>query len=762
MEPDERGRIHITIEPLDGTAEESTGETLTYVYPQPDSNRSISDSPPNLPEVIVEIPTRMGRGSVAETAGAGARLAGIRRGIVGLTDRVQAAISNYALTLETVLFGLAVIVYLLVRLIGVQDFPIYFFTDEAVQTILAADLVRDNFFGYEKEFLPTFFKNGAQFNLSLSVYAQVLPYLLFGKSVLVTRITAVLITIMAPLAVGLTLRDFFKMRYWWAGALLLSIAPAWFLHSRTAFETTLATSFYAVFLYFYLLYRYESARNLYRALVVAALMFYSYSPAQIVIGVTGALLLISDFRYHWQNRRIGLRALGLGILLSLPYLRFRLAHLLAPVEHLRILGSYWLEPIPLQEKFTRYFGEYFFGLSPGYWFVPNERDLSRHVMKGYGHLIRATLPLGLIGLVLCLERLRSSAHRTLLIAFLAAPSGAALVQMAVTRALTFVIPATLLISLGLAQVLSWLERLRIPRRGLAVGVFGALSFFNFYMLSDALNHGPTWFGDYGLGGLQYGGRQVFSTIRQILERSAETEIVLSPNWANGTDVLARFFLWDPLPIQMASVEDYLDASRPLNEDTLLVLPSDEYAQIAASNKFTGVEVQKIIPYPDGRPGFYFIHLQYVDNIEAILVDEELERVKLVEEEFELDGSVVQIKHSRLDIGRIADMFDGDDQTVARSHEVNPMVIEFSFPKPRRLGGISMITGSAHAEISAWLFREPGGVPAMYKTVHMGSEEAPVSSVDFGETQEVRALRIEVLDRRQDAFGHVHVWELRLR
>ena len=152
-----------------------------------------------------------------------------------LVERVRIALKAWPYSIEKSLFGLAIIIYLATRLIGLVDFPIYFFTDEAVQTVLAADLVRDHFHNYDKVFLPTYFKNGSNYNLSLSVYLQVLPYLLFQKSVFVTRLTSVLVTLLAAYAVGLVMRDFFNARFWWAGTLILSVTPAWFLHSRTAF-----------------------------------------------------------------------------------------------------------------------------------------------------------------------------------------------------------------------------------------------------------------------------------------------------------------------------------------------------------------------------------------------------------------------------------------------------------------------------------------------------------------------------------------------
>ena len=81
-----------------------------------------------------------------------------------------------------VLLAAALAIYLLVRVIELDAFPIYFFTDEAVQTVRAAELVRDDFSSGD-EYLPTYFNNGGQYNLGVSVYLQVIPYLLFGKSV---------------------------------------------------------------------------------------------------------------------------------------------------------------------------------------------------------------------------------------------------------------------------------------------------------------------------------------------------------------------------------------------------------------------------------------------------------------------------------------------------------------------------------------------------------------------------------------------------
>lgn len=210
-------------------------------------------------------------------------------------------ISQDKVCLETVLFFLSLLIYILTRLIALEDFPIYFFTDEAIQANLAADFVRDGFRNYDGTLFPTYFKNVYYYNLNLSVYLQIIPTQIFGKSIYVTRAAASLFTLLAPISLGLILKRIFKIQSAWLGVLFLSITPAWFLHSRTVFETSVMVSVYACFLFFYLNYRVRSPRFLYPALIFAALTAYSYGPGPIIIATTGLLLLIVDARYHWQN-----------------------------------------------------------------------------------------------------------------------------------------------------------------------------------------------------------------------------------------------------------------------------------------------------------------------------------------------------------------------------------------------------------------------------------------------------------------------------
>jgi 4-amino-4-deoxy-L-arabinose transferase-like glycosyltransferase len=705
----------------------------------PAKSQVVIESQGNAPEPIITFPMQTSRTTFSQ--------------------RIKAGIKNYPYSIEVTLFGLALLVYLITHLVGLTRFPIYFFSDEAIQTVAAENLIRDNFVDEEGTFLPTYIKNGPYFNLSVSVYVQVIPFLLFGKSVFLTRATSVFLSLLAAVSVSLMLRNIYKIPYWWAGVSLLSIAPAWFLHSRTAFETVLFVSFYAACLYTYLLYRYRSPHYLYYAITLGALAFYAYSPGQVVVGLTGILLLLSDARYHWQNRKTVLKGLGLAVILTLPYLRFRLNHPAAPFDQLRILNSYWVQAIPLKDKLAQFWSEYLYGLSPGYWFLPNERDLPRHLMKGYGHLLRIFLPFAFLGLILTLRHVRSAAHRALLITTLVAPIGAALVQIGITRVLVFVFPATILIALGINQSLIWLENWRFPHQALSIGLFTGLSIINIFMLRDVLVNAPTWYQDYGLGGLQYGAQQVFPKVASYLEEEPETKIILSPTWANGTDVVARFFLNDPLPIQMGSINGHLYQRKPLDEDTLFVMTPDEYQQTIESGKFEDIRVEETITYPNGIPGFYFVRLRYVDDIDLILEKERQQRRVLRSAQVVIDGEQVQVKHSMLDMGEVQHMFDGDQYTLGRTFEANPAVIELTYPTPHSIRGVSVIIGSTEVEIKALLIPTSDGKPVEYLMKFQGTVEQPEAVFDFGESTLVQNLHLEIRDLRQSEPANVHIWEI---
>ena len=757
-------------------------------------------------------------------------------------EALKSRLSGY--DLATWLFISAVVIYLITRLVGLTHFPIYFFTDEAIQSLSMIDLINNGYRDPSGVLFPTYFRNGDYYNIGASVYLQWLPAMLFGKSAVATRALSVLVTLIAAISIGLILRDSFKLKYWWTGVLFLSITPAWFLHSRTAFETAEFVAFYAGTLCAYLFYRYKSTRYLYLTFVLGALAFYTYSPAQVIVPLTAIGLLISDWRYHWENRRTVLKCLVLGVILALPYVRYNTNHLNVPFAHLHTLWSYWFEKIPLSEKLTHYLSEFGFGLSPSYWYIPNDRDLARHLMKDYGHIMIVTLPLTLLGLVHTLRNLRQPAYRAVLIALIISPAASALVQIAITRVLVFVIPAAILTAIGLERGLGWIEdprkrlvelgegmgpttvriagaitilfiaipialnfkeninRLALlalalilalqvsgllerlarslkraedstrPRLGmlsqpmLALSAFIILAGANLGMLNDALTNGSLWFRDYGLGGMQYGAFQIFDIIDQYVKEHPDAEVIFSPDWANGADVVARYLLDDFSSIRIGSVRGHITDKLPLDENTLFIMTPQEYGVITQSEKLTDIRAERIVPYPDGSPGFYFIHLRYVDNIDQIFAAERAVREALQESTVTIDGQDVKLRYSYLDSEfqdkSMALVFDNDPYTVAKTYEVNPFFIEMTFPASRTINGFSIIIGSANVRITLKCLAAPGAEPIVYTFEGQGTRNQPDLSFNLPSPTQAQVLQVEVLDLNSPAQSKVHVWELKLR
>ena len=479
------------------------------------------------------------------------------------------------------LFGLGLAVYAFTRLWHIDKFPIYFFTDEAANPLFAQGLFDNGFRNAQGKLFPLYFELAAnRWGPLLSVYVQALGSAVFGKTVIVTRATQAIVSILAPISVALSLKLVFKARFWWIGVLLMALAPAWFLHSRTGFETIIAASFYACFILFYLLYRTRSPRYIYAAILFGVATFYTYSNGQMIMAVVGVLLALTDIRYHFKHWRTIWPAVLLLLVCMIPALRFRAEQPNALTTHLRVLDSYWFYDRPLSQKLAQLVKTYTYGLSPAYWFIQNQADLVRHRMEGYGNMPVWLLPFFLIGVGLSLWRAikGSVPHRVLLLATIATPAGAALAQIALTRVMAFVVPATILTALGIEYLLSFARR-RVSDLILAPALFVVLTVPSFLMLRDASINGPLWYRDYGLYGMQYGATQLFGdVIPQYLTEHPESQVIVSPTWANGTDNFIRFFLPPEQQgrVQMLNVDYFMAVRRELNPNMVLVMPAYEY------------------------------------------------------------------------------------------------------------------------------------------------------------------------------------------
>ena len=417
------------------------------------------------------------------------------------------------LSLGGALFLLALGTYAVTRFVALDQFPIYFFADEAIEQVLASDLLQRGLRDPRGNLFPVFFNAYGFANPLISVYAHALSISLFGMSVEVTRATAAFISLLGAAGVALALRLVFQARCWWAAVFVLAIIPAWFLHTRTAFEAVVMASCYAWFVLCYLLYRCRSPRFLYPALVFAALTFYSYGNGQMVIGLTAVFLFFSDLRYHLRNWRTLLPGFVLLVVLAVPFFEWRIQTPQAIDAQLTRVGSYLVQDRPVQDKLLQFTRQYADGLSPGYWFVPNERDLARHRVDGLGNLPGVLLPFFLLGLGVCLWRVRSAPSPGRAARGAGDAGRRRHLQIGLLRVIAFVVPATIFSVLGLELLLS---RVRAPRAWAMAACTVAAIFVagSLWLLQFALGSGPYWYRDYGLYGMQWGASQIFEQVRE--------------------------------------------------------------------------------------------------------------------------------------------------------------------------------------------------------------------------------------------------------
>ena len=104
-----------------------------------------------------------------------------------------------------ILLGIALALYLITRLIALTSYPIYFYSDEAVAVMRGVDFLSYGMKDFNGTLLPTFFLNDGKFSLGTTVYLQVIPLLLFGKSIFAARAVTVFVGLLGMFWFSLTL-----------------------------------------------------------------------------------------------------------------------------------------------------------------------------------------------------------------------------------------------------------------------------------------------------------------------------------------------------------------------------------------------------------------------------------------------------------------------------------------------------------------------------------------------------------------------------
>jgi hypothetical protein len=260
--------------------------------------------------------------------------------------------------------------------------------------------------------------------------------------------------------------------------------------------------------------------------------------------------------------------------------------------------------------------------------------------------------------------------------------------------------------------------------------------------------------------MQWGAPHVFREIDDYLRTSPGADVRLSPSWANGTELIFRFFDPDPR-VRLDSIVGYRTEKLDLPPRTVFVMTPEEYRLMLADPRFARVRTERTLPYPDGSTGFYFVRLEYSPTADAIFAAEREARRQLLEQPVVIDGRTVQVRHSVFDIGEVADLFDGDEATLARTSGANPAVVEMTFSAPRAIESVRVTTGSLRLALTVRLYPMASRKPFVHSKRYLDLPLDATVAVQFRPRVLVRTLRLEVEDIDAGEPAHIHIRDIAL-
>ncbi len=213
-----------------------------------------------------------------------------------------------------------------------------------------------------------------------------------------------------------------------------------------------------------------------------------------------------------------------------------------------------------------------------------------------------------------------------------------------------------------------------------------------------------------------------------------------------------------LPFELGSAEGYYSVAQPLEENQLFIMIPEEFDNLPL-NHFKEVKVEKTLPYPDGQPGFYFVRLHYADDIQEIIARELSERHELDYAETWWGDHLVKVGFTKLDMGSIDQLYDGDPTTLVRTWAVNPMQLVFDFPFPRELKQVELQVGGTATGIEMMVKYE-GQSDIHFFPQFLAEAPLPrIASFDLPAGGKVEQIAITIKNVNDPADGHVHLWEV---
>lgn len=529
---------------------------------------------------------------------------------------------------------LIILVFCVTRFYRLEDFPVYFFCDEAFIGVTAHKLFANYFFSDDGTFLPMYWEKAkGRWVPQISIYLSMVPSLLWPRSIVALRAVTGVVSLTGILIMewGIRKADNAKSLSWLPLG-LATITPVLFLHNRLAFETSNVISGLFASLGFYLAYRIDNFKYLTGFVLTCLFTFYSHLSGTIVITAIVLALLVIDWPYRMSViRKQGMVFKGnliFALFAFIPLFVFLIRHSSAPALQLSILGSDLTKDLPLSQVVLNGALRYVRAFDPSYWCTYHLISAEiRHLWKDRSFIPLVFSAPFFIGLTVSLLTIRSIRSRTAVIFLLAGPLPVFFVETHIQRVF-YLIPAIIFLTYtGITFVLG-VVRVRFLEPSLSSLLLAGVV-YSAVILTGEIRNASLWYSDYGISGLQWGAQAMFrDAIPRLLNEDPNITIVPSNCWANGAESFPEFFLdKNQLKRLVTHWSDFFHSKETMSipPEFIFVLDPVERMMLEHSQRFKTITPVLEIPFPDGSRGFTFSRIEYVDNIEEVMAWQRLHR-----------------------------------------------------------------------------------------------------------------------------------------
>jgi hypothetical protein len=281
------------------------------------------------------------------------------------------------------------------------------------------------------------------------------------------------------------------------------------------------------------------------------------------------------------------------------------------------------------------------------------------------------------------------------------------------------------------------------------------------MLRDALVNGPLWFRDYGLYGMQWGAKELFGDLQWRMTLNPNEQFVISHIWANNPNTFADFFLDSETAgrVSWRSLDEILRERCPeVRADHVFVLTAEEYELARHQPKLVVDPHSAVIPNPTGSPAFVIGRLTYSREADTLFRAEAEKRQRLLEDSVASSLGTLIVRHQALDAGTIADAFDGDNTTLARTFDANPARLEIELPVPQPVRGLRLHLWTATYHVTLRVVTADGNTVEVERDARSGEPPVPIEIELPEPVGEATRLDLTV---SKSGDRHVHFRELEI-